>query len=80
MVEGEGFGPEPEKQEEREPSVEDVSRACQEVLGAEVAEDFRGLELDEAIGYAYTLLLDSGHDPDEILSRHGIIINGDEKK
>ena len=63
-----------EKGEGREPTVEEISKACQELLGAEVAEDFKGLELEEAIGYAYTLLIAGGHDPDDVFRRRGIII------
>lgn len=64
------FNPE---QEDGEPTVGDIVNACAELLGDEVREDFDGLEFEEALGYAYSLLLENSEDPDEIFTEKGII-------
>ncbi|MDP3014778.1 MAG: hypothetical protein Q8M92_11085 [Candidatus Subteraquimicrobiales bacterium] len=66
------FSPE---QENSEPATSDITKICVEVLGDEVAEDFEGLEFEDALGYAYTLLLENGHDPDKIFLQNGLTIN-----
>lgn len=51
---------------EKELTLANVVNICIEYLGEEVKEDFDGLDLDEALGYAYTLLLENGIDPAEL--------------
>jgi len=66
-----GINPEGESQE---PTIADIVAVCVEVLGDEVAEDFtEDMEFDDALGYAYTLLIENGEDPDELFRSKGII-------
>ena len=66
---------------ESEPTIEDVARALVRIgrgynldVDQVTIEEIAVLPLDEAIGAAYTLLLEWGLDPDEELSNQGIII------
>jgi len=54
--------------------VGEIIAVCQEYFGEEVADDFRGLNLPDALGYAYSLLLEGGHDPDEIFLQKGVVV------
>ncbi|PIT97390.1 hypothetical protein COT77_01765 [Candidatus Berkelbacteria bacterium CG10_big_fil_rev_8_21_14_0_10_41_12] len=65
-----------EKQSEKErgePTIQELIAICKEALGDEVEADFEGMDLPEAIGYAYTLLLESGENPDELLAEKGFL-------
>lgn len=58
---------------EPEPTSAELAAILGEYVGPEAAAELAAMELDEAIGYAYTLLIEQGEDPDEILLRHGFI-------
>ena len=59
---------------ESEPSVEALITALRDGgVDSEILADINQLPLDEAIGAAYTALLEVGEDPDEFLQRAGII-------
>ena len=73
MNEGEIILPNPEE-EGNEPSVDDIANACAGVLGDEIREDFSTLVVDEAWGYAFTILHDAGQDPYEFFLSRGFII------
>ncbi|MBU2595255.1 hypothetical protein KJ713_00255 [Patescibacteria group bacterium] len=62
------------EQERSEPTVGDIVKVCQEALGDdEVAQDFDGLYIDEALGHAFSLLIENDIDPDELFRDKGII-------
>lgn len=67
----------PEQYQDKEPTIDDIINVCIEQLGEEVLDDFfKELDLGdfgEVLGYAYTLLLENGIDPDEIFIEKGII-------
>lgn len=52
---------------------EALAMACAEVLPMEVCADLASMPADEAMGYACTLLIEQGIDPDEFLKRKGIL-------
>jgi hypothetical protein len=61
-------------------TVRHIAEALRAVLSVaefspEEQEFMAGLEIDEALGLAYTLLLESGHDPDTLLRNHDILEN-----
>jgi len=69
-----GFVPE-EEASENEPTAAEIGAVVAEALGdQEAAGDFEGLDGEEAIGLAYTMLIEAGFDPpDKILAEKGII-------
>lgn len=62
------------EQDRKEPNVDNIVVLFVELLGGEVREDFEGLEFEDALGYAYTLLMEAGEDPCEYFKSKGIII------
>lgn len=60
------------EEEGREPTVEEIVAVCVEILGDEAGGDFKGLDIEEALGLAYTLLTTEGYVPDEIFKKKGI--------
>jgi hypothetical protein len=73
--------PQPSREQEgEEATTQEISAICCEVLGSEVDCDFEGLEANEALGDAFTLLIDGGYDPIEIFRKYGVIINPEDEK
>lgn len=58
---------------EPEPSSAELATILSEYVGPETVAELAALEINEAIGYVYTLLIEQGEDPDEILIRHGFL-------
>lgn len=57
-----------------EPTVSELSQACSELLSEEDLADLAEMPMDEALGYAFTLLLESGvDDPEGYLAEKGIL-------
>lgn len=50
----------------------EIANACREVLG-ELADELEFLEIDEALGLAYTLLIENGEDPEDFLKKKGLL-------
>lgn len=74
MNEQEGFSPEDiEGDKEHEPTSRELAEACKEVLSEEDCEELSSMEIDDAIGYAFTLLIEAGEDPEEFLKEKGIL-------
>lgn len=72
----EGISPETQEEQEQEagePTPEELADACKEVLTEEDCQELASMEIDDAIGYAFTLLLEAGEDPDEFLKEKGIL-------
>lgn len=61
-------------EEEQSMAVSELVRIIVEELGEEVREDFLEMDLAEAVGYSYTLLLENGIDPDEFWKEKGIAL------
>ncbi len=60
--------------EAEEPTSEQLAQACSEVLPAEDCEELAAMPIEEATGYAFTLLLENGvEDPEEYLKSKGIL-------
>lgn len=74
-----GFSPEipPEEeiaeQEKTEPTPQELAEACKDVLAKEDCQELAKMEIGDAIGYVFTLLLQAGEDPDEFLKEKGIL-------
>lgn len=48
--------------------------ACAKILTEEDCEELKQMEIDEAIGYSLTLLIEAGiEDPEEFLKEKGIL-------
>lgn len=57
-----------------EPTHEELAHACKEVLSHEDCAELLAMPIDEALGYAFTLLIGSGvEDPEEFLKDKGIL-------
>lgn len=56
-----------------EPTAQELADVCKEVLSDEDCQELAVLNFDDAIGYAFTLLLENGEDPDEFLKSKGIL-------
>ena len=64
----------PEAFEYREVTGESIARACGDTLSIEDCEELAAMPVEEAAGYAFTLLLDNGiEDPEEYLKGKGIL-------
>jgi len=62
------------KQEKQEPTSAELAEACQEVLTEEDCAEIAGMPFDEALGYAFTLLIENGiEDPEEFLKGKGLL-------
>ena len=58
----------------QEPTPGKVAEACREVLTEEDCDDIAALPLDEAIGQAFTLLIENGvDDPEAFLKEKDIL-------
>lgn len=63
------------EEETKEPTVIDLISACSDVLDPESCEDLRSMEIGDAIGYAFTLLIEAGiDDPEGFLREKDILI------
>ena len=57
-----------------EPSPRDIARACKDTLTPGDCDDIASLPLAQALGYAFTLLIEAGvSDPETYLAAHGIL-------
>ncbi len=57
-----------------EPTPEQVAEACRDFLSEEDWQDIAALGLEEAIGQAFTLLLENGvEDPEAFLKEKGVL-------
>lgn len=69
-IEGE-FTPE---QKKNEPTSQELAETCSEVLTEEDCAEIAGMAFDEALGYAFTLLIENGiEDPETFLKEKGIL-------
>ncbi len=60
--------------ESKEPTLEELVSACQEVVSEEDCQELLGMEFGDALGYAFTLLLENGiEDPEAFLAEKGIL-------
>lgn len=59
--------------ESTEPTSQQLAEVCSDILPLEDCADLAAMPFDEALGYAYTLLLEQGEDADTILTQAGII-------
>ena len=67
----EASGTEHEKQE---PTSAELAEVCQEVLSKEDCAEIAGMPFDEALRYAFTLLIENGiDDPEKFLKEKGIL-------
>jgi len=64
---------ESKESQKKEPTTEDLVDALREVIDDETLEELLPLDLDEALGFAFSLLLENGIDPDEFLRGKGIL-------
>lgn len=51
----------------------EIASACREVLG-ELADELEYLDIEEAIGLAFTLLIENGEDPEDFLKKKGLLV------
>jgi hypothetical protein len=65
---------ESKSEQEKEPTLENLTNACREVLGEEV-EELKNCEgMEEALGLCFSLLIENGiDDPEEFLREKGIL-------
>lgn len=63
---------EQEKENNELTSVE-LAQVCTEVLTPEDCAELAEMEFDNALSYAFTLLLEAGEDPEEFLKEKGIL-------
>ena len=62
------------ERESAEPTAEGVADACENILSPETCKEIAGLELDDALGYAFTALLEAGiEDPEAFLVKKGVL-------
>ncbi|MCX6809200.1 MAG: hypothetical protein NTZ65_00360 [Candidatus Berkelbacteria bacterium] len=59
--------------EKGEPTVAELVEICTGILDEDALAGFEGLELDDAIGYAYAALIEAGEDPDQFLLEKGFL-------
>lgn len=50
-----------------------LAAACADILPAEDCEELAAMPADEALGYAFTLLIENGIDPESYLRSKGIL-------
>lgn len=71
------FIPEEEKKLKEEPlgpTAKELAEACKEILTEEDCEDLAAMPIDEAMGYAFTLLIEQGiEDPEQFLRERKIL-------
>ena len=59
---------------EEEPTVAEVADVCRAILGDEICDEIAMMEdLEEAIGLAFTLLIEVGEDPEAFLRSKGLL-------
>ena len=59
---------------EHELTAAELAEACREVLDPETCAEIEGMEPDEAMGYAFTCLIEVGiDDPEEFLIEKGLL-------
>jgi hypothetical protein len=59
---------------DNKPAVSELSQACSEILSEEDLAELSEMPMDEALGYAFTLLLESGvDDPEGYLKEKGVL-------
>ncbi|MDZ7586285.1 MAG: hypothetical protein U0946_00905 [Patescibacteria group bacterium] len=69
-----GLSPEEGIEEEmKEPTPQELAEACKEVLSEEDCQELAAMDIDEGIGYAFTLLLAAEEEPEQFLKEKGII-------
>lgn len=57
-----------------EPTSADLALACSGVLSPDDCQDLTAMPFDEALGYAFTLLIANGQDdPEEFLRAKGVL-------
>lgn len=62
------------EEESKEPTLEELVAACQEVIPAEDSKELLTMDFEEALGYAFTLLIENGvEDPESFLKEKGIL-------
>ena len=60
--------------EEKEPTPQELAEACKEVLDEETCAELETMEFNEALGYAFTCLMEAGiEDTEEFLIKKGIL-------
>lgn len=63
-----------EKQADPEPTSQDLAKVCCEVLSAEDCAELAEMPIDDALGYAFTLLIEAGiDDPESVLKNVRIL-------
>lgn len=63
-----------EESKEKEPTTQELVEACKEVLDEETCAELEAMEFDEALGFAFTCLIEAGiDDPEEFLIEKGIL-------
>lgn len=71
---GEASMPETKESEIPEPSTEELAQALENVLSEEDCEEIAGMGMEDALGYAFTLLLEQGvEDPEAWLKEKGVL-------
>jgi hypothetical protein len=68
-------GENPENLEEREPTSQELAEVCAEVLDEETCAEIAAMsDLEEAISYAFAVLIEAGvDDPEQFLIEKGIL-------
>lgn len=56
-----------------EPTSAEIADACRQFLDTETCEEIAAMDLEEAIGFAFTALLEAGEDPMEILQSFDVL-------
>lgn len=71
---GESTPEEASEQEKPEPTSKELAEACQEILSEEDCQELAAMDFEEALGYAFTLLIENGiEDPEVFLREKGIL-------
>ncbi len=74
-------GMSPEMPEEKEPTSQELAKACEGVLSEEDCLELASMEIGEAVGYAFTLLMTNGiEDPEGFLKEKGILVEAGEEQ
>lgn len=59
---------------EKEPTSQELAETCKEVLDEETCAESEAMEFEEALGFAFTCLIEAGiEDPEEFLIEKGIL-------
>jgi len=60
---------------EEEPTPQELAAACKGTLDDESCAELEAMEFEEALGFAFTLLIEAGIDnPEEFLAEKGILL------